>query len=697
LLVVEKKLVLTWLLPVILLVGSFAQAQPCSQGYFSVTYRGASLHRLVKSAQNNEGESFMAGQMQPTNFQYYSNGWISKINASGTVLWSKQYGLPEFNISRFSDISATPDGGFIAIMNAYYFNRAISEITGFADFVVRADKYGKLLWTRVINKQKLVSFSSLKKLSSGRYLVAGVSGTTQSDWNSPCFFYCFDDDGNVIWSNKISVPDYFFGTGQSGSILELSNGHIAVGMHTILSNQNTFAWLESCFFIVCLNPVNGQLVWRRMFTLTGLPVSVVFRAGHVRFMSQQPDGDLLVYAAASEDLIIPDPPGFRKGLQIRLQSNGTFKEASYIYNNVPGCITTTGVHVNGSDHLLLDDGRGPVLAVYNAQQLLTRQKAYGAFSPLQEPVSLHYNNYGYHLFLAERYNTQNYFVRYIKTDTLAGAGCEESPVTIRREPAAGNLLREENINPFTLVGGAGRFDSIAIESFDFPLQTRIDCHQQCCTDFIDSVRVINVCGQNSYTLPNGETVRDSGTYYIRYPRAGGCDSIVFYRVLFPDSDGFSLGADTCFNQSDTLLLNGPAGYNSYQWNIAGAQTQHLKITHPGNYALQVTNACGSFSDSIEVYEDCAFDIFMPGAFSPNGDGLNDGFGIDPQNKNQLLRFVIYNRWGETIFTATDKNQSWNGRYAQKPAAPGAYVYFIEMRSIDGKKIIRKKGTVLLLR
>jgi len=66
-------------------------------------------------------------------------------------------------------------------------------------------------------------------------------------------------------------------------------------------------------------------------------------------------------------------------------------------------------------------------------------------------------------------------------------------------------------------------------------------------------------------------------------------------------------------------------------------------------------------------------IYIPSAFTPNGDGLNDTFGVKGEGiKNYHL--YIYNRWGEIIFESTNPRQQWDGRCDGKPAEQGTYVY-----------------------
>lgn len=86
---------------------------------------------------------------------------------------------------------------------------------------------------------------------------------------------------------------------------------------------------------------------------------------------------------------------------------------------------------------------------------------------------------------------------------------------------------------------------------------------------------------------------------------------------------------------------------------------------------------------------------MPGAFTPNNDGLNDIFRIPAGTSLQLKEFRVFDRWGNTVFRTKDINEGWNGQYRNSLFSAGVYVYLIEGESPYGS--IAEKGTVLLIR
>ncbi|MEZ4903105.1 MAG: gliding motility-associated C-terminal domain-containing protein [Spirosomataceae bacterium] len=88
-------------------------------------------------------------------------------------------------------------------------------------------------------------------------------------------------------------------------------------------------------------------------------------------------------------------------------------------------------------------------------------------------------------------------------------------------------------------------------------------------------------------------------------------------------------------------------------------------------------------------------IFIPDAFSPNGDMVNDSFGPKGQFVDKS-RLIVYNRWGQVLYETNNATQGWDGTLNGQPAVEGTYVYRIEITDSLGQNFI-KTGTVLLVR
>lgn len=83
------------------------------------------------------------------------------------------------------------------------------------------------------------------------------------------------------------------------------------------------------------------------------------------------------------------------------------------------------------------------------------------------------------------------------------------------------------------------------------------------------------------------------------------------------------------------------------------------------------------------------------AFSPNGDGKNDCFGVNKWGFIKSMQLVIYNRWGEKVFITSNPYDCWDGRYKGEAQPPGAFVYTIKASTLCGT--VSRNGTVVLIR
>lgn len=89
-------------------------------------------------------------------------------------------------------------------------------------------------------------------------------------------------------------------------------------------------------------------------------------------------------------------------------------------------------------------------------------------------------------------------------------------------------------------------------------------------------------------------------------------------------------------------------------------------------------------------------MYVPTAFTPNGDGLNDVARPILLGMRALNYFRIYNRWGELVYLTSRREEGWDGTHKGKPQDPGTFVWMAEGVTFDGRTITRK-GYVVLIR
>ncbi|MEP6713638.1 MAG: gliding motility-associated C-terminal domain-containing protein, partial [Ferruginibacter sp.] len=116
------------------------------------------------------------------------------------------------------------------------------------------------------------------------------------------------------------------------------------------------------------------------------------------------------------------------------------------------------------------------------------------------------------------------------------------------------------------------------------------------------------------------------------------------------------------------------------------------------YALRVFDAQGCFGlDTINVrLFKVAPDLYVPTAFSPDGDGTNDIFRPIALGIKSLESFRVYNRWGQLVYSTSQIGQGWNGKFSGADQPSGTFVWYAEATDYLNKKI-KKKGSVVLIR
>jgi gliding motility-associated-like protein len=203
------------------------------------------------------------------------------------------------------------------------------------------------------------------------------------------------------------------------------------------------------------------------------------------------------------------------------------------------------------------------------------------------------------------------------------------------------------------------------------------------------------------TSPTGSvkyivTVRD----VLGCPKA--VNDTVIVRVIKINADAGP--SDTSIALGQSLQL-GATGGTFYEWTpVTWLNDPHISnpISTPLNnitYTVKVSDVYGCVGyDNIlvRVYY-VKPDFYVPNAFSPNGDGLNDFFKPILIGMKSLDEFKVFNRWGQMLYSNSgNKITGWDGSFAGRPQDPGTYVWYAQGTDYLNKTI-KKKGYVVLIR
>jgi gliding motility-associated-like protein len=242
-------------------------------------------------------------------------------------------------------------------------------------------------------------------------------------------------------------------------------------------------------------------------------------------------------------------------------------------------------------------------------------------------------------------------------------------------------------------------DTILIDSINVPNKPTLGDDTIFCGDFSLLLFTGNNTIWSTGVVGTQIIVTAPGTYIAENKNQCGSakDTINVTKFSLPN---VNIGRDTSICDSIELSV-GNGIFNSIFWSTNDT-TKSIVVSESGIYTVKVTNTNCSKIDSITIVRDCDFDVYLPTAFSPNNDNVNDVLvPLSYEKGIVVLDFIIYDRWSEKIFEAknfapNDKNAGWKGLYKGEFAAVDNYAFYYLVKLPDGK-IKSYKGTVALIR
>jgi len=245
-----------------------------------------------------------------------------------------------------------------------------------------------------------------------------------------------------------------------------------------------------------------------------------------------------------------------------------------------------------------------------------------------------------------------------------------------------------------------------------------------CSQFVDTVRIevisheVDFGFSDSFLCANDSVLLDATTPNASYSWSTGATTPTitvltpgYYVVTVTIEDEDCIANDAvqlnpiqlpailfleyesiCINEIIELDATFPNA--TYTWQDGSTDSIYL-VTESGFYSVLIEHPCESkeFSKEINVESSCT-DVYLPSAFSPNFDGINDHFIVLDGGDILNIAFLrILDRWGEVVYEAknfqpNDRNYGWDGTFKGKPLNNGTYAYILSLtfRNMTSKTI-----------
>lgn len=216
-----------------------------------------------------------------------------------------------------------------------------------------------------------------------------------------------------------------------------------------------------------------------------------------------------------------------------------------------------------------------------------------------------------------------------------------------------------------------------------------------------------------WTSPNGAThtgpewiigsleISAAGEYKVTASDGPACATTEMLSVqVYPNPQVSISDIDTlCADQE--VKLNAGLGFAAYKWQDGSTEPQ-LVATSEGIYWVIVTDNNGCKATDSVLLRQCELLLWMPNAFTPyKADGHNDVFLPEYRRGiNITFQMLIFNKWGEQIFSTNDISKGWDGTYKGVLCQQDLYTWIITFSTPDNYKFLQKSpqtGNVMLVK
>jgi gliding motility-associated-like protein len=592
---------------------------------------------------------------------------LTKFNNCGQIQWSKKYDLPN-TYNTLTDFISTVNGGFAILTRAYdgnVYTPVITRLNNTGDilwskniedtfyhhygYTLNVDHHGNfVLWANVCHRNISHYFNMIAKVSGNGSLMWTKFYDHGGTWGGAIVtsdhgilartgsnYIKTDFNGNVEWSVQLLTSSYNY-----FAPVEVSDGYIMSGWSNSTSQQIEYYKIDK----------SGNQMWGG--------TKITNFAGPPPHLEKLSNGNLMgVFRVMGG--VITCIVEFDKDLNVVKQGNINYH--------------LSGMNLYGRDICILSDGT-PVIAG------LTNGWPSVFYAKLDDELNI------------ECDTVQD--IIEITTDTYAHSFIPTNVST----------------SPFVSINQSYSFDTLNLTNNTLcktPKFLELGNDTLYCQN--ETVILENKTGSifASYEWSTGETSKSitidkPGKYWVQV--SDNCEENSLtdtIEISFKPVATIELGNDYVKCEKDFSIAKGPACSScTYTWST-GSNADSIVIHDPGTYWLQVENVFGCVSkDTVMVNEfNCECDFYVPNSFTPNDDGKNESFHPVYYCDVKEYSILLFNRWGQMIYSSDQIESSWNGKVKDRNAPEGIYLYVINYTPIVSGIVqdqVTRTGSVALI-
>lgn len=227
--------------------------------------------------------------------------------------------------------------------------------------------------------------------------------------------------------------------------------------------------------------------------------------------------------------------------------------------------------------------------------------------------------------------------------------------------------------------------------------------------------MVETSGNYEYRLDAGAFQSDpgfenlnAGNYQLFIQDENGCEQMTEFEIeatenLVVNVEDAIMACDEMETTVTVEVWSGDTSAIEFVWEDGFSNPQRI-VQEPGVYSVTISDNCQSIEKEINVeLEDLGLTdyFYIPNAFSPNDDGINDKFQIQLGGAIIVTSFQlqVFDRWGNQVFVGEDINETWDGQFRSKIMAAGVYVWYLKANVIVcGQELTEEQfGDIVLVK